>query len=56
MSDCTCSNCIFIGNGMRYCYDCKKHTKLPPRVEMERKIDCLILASLASRKSEDERC
>ena len=38
MSDCTCSNCIFIDNGMRYCYDCQKYSKMPPREELERKI------------------
>ena len=38
MTDCTCSNCIFIDNGMRYCYDCEKYTKMPPREEFEREL------------------
>jgi hypothetical protein len=28
MSDCTCTNCIFIDGGRRYCYDCEKYTKM----------------------------
>ena len=38
MTDCTCSNCIFIDNGMRYCYDCEKYTKMPSKEEFERKV------------------
>ena len=38
MSDCTCTNCIFIDNGVRYCYDCEKYTEMPPREEFERMI------------------
>jgi len=38
MSDCTCTNCIFIDNGMRYCYDCKQYTKMPPRDVIEKMI------------------
>lgn len=38
MSDCTCTNCIFIGDGRRYCYDCEKYTKMPTREAIERKI------------------
>ena len=38
MSDCTCSNCIFIDNGMRYCYDCQKYSEMPPREELEQRI------------------
>ena len=38
MSDCTCTNCIFIDNNMRYCYDCNQYTKMPSRDEFERKI------------------
>ena len=39
MSDCTCTNCIFLDGGRRYCYDCKKYTKMPPKEEIERKIE-----------------
>ena len=35
MSDCTCTNCIFIDNGVRYCYDCEKYTKMPSKEEIE---------------------
>ena len=38
MSVCNCTNCIFIDNGMRYCYDCKQYTKMPSREEIEYKI------------------
>lgn len=38
MTDCTCSNCIFMGDGFRYCYDCEKYIKMPSREEFERKI------------------
>jgi hypothetical protein len=38
-SDCTCTNCIFIDGGRRYCYDCEKYTKMPPKEELERKIE-----------------
>jgi len=38
MNDCTCSNCIFIDNNIRYCYDCHQYTKMPSREEIERKI------------------
>ncbi len=38
MTDCTCSNCIFIDNGMRYCYDCGEYSKMPTREEIERRI------------------
>ena len=38
MGDCTCTNCIFIDGGRRYCYDCEKYTKIPPKEEIERKI------------------
>lgn len=24
---CTCTNCIFLGDGRRYCYDCKEYTR-----------------------------
>jgi hypothetical protein len=39
MNDCTCTNCIFIDNNMRYCYDCEQYTKMPPREEFERRIE-----------------
>ena len=39
MSDCTCTNCIFIDGGRRYCYDCEKYTKMPSKKEIERKIE-----------------
>ena len=39
MSDCTCTNCIFIDGGRRYCYDCEKYTKMPPKEEIERRIE-----------------
>ncbi len=38
MTNCTCSNCTFTGNGKRYCYDCKKYTDMPSKVELEREI------------------
>ena len=38
MTDCTCSNCIFMGDGFRYCYDCEKYTKMPSKEEFERKV------------------
>ena len=38
MTDCTCSNCIFMGDGFRYCYDCEKYIKMPSREEIEYKI------------------
>ena len=41
MSDCTCTNCIFIDNNMRYCYDCEQYTKMPPKEEIERRIEKL---------------
>lgn len=28
MTDCTCTNCIFLGDGRRYCYDCEEYTKV----------------------------
>jgi len=46
MNDCTCSNCIFIDNDIRYCYDCQQYTKMPPREEIERRI--------ALQKAKDE--
>ena len=39
MSDCTCTNFIFIGDGKRYCYDCEQYTTLPNSEELERKIE-----------------
>ena len=39
MDDCTCTNCIFIDGGMRYCYDCEQYTKMPPKEEIERRIE-----------------
>ena len=39
MNDCTCTNCIFIDNGMRYCYDCQKYSKMPRRDDLERMIE-----------------
>ena len=39
MSDCTCTNCIFIDGGRRYCYDCEKYTNMPPKEEIERRIE-----------------
>ena len=36
---CTCTNCIFIGDGRKYCYDCQEYTRtnvffpLPTRQE-----------------------
>ena len=38
MSDCTCTNCIFIGDGKRYCYDCEQYTTIPTGEEFEREI------------------
>lgn len=37
--NCTCTNCIFIDGGRRYCYDCEKYTKMPSKEELERKIE-----------------
>jgi hypothetical protein len=45
LSDCTCTNCIFIDGGRRYCYDCEKYTKMPPKEEIERKIEELAKAN-----------
>ena len=39
MSDCTCTNCIFLDGGRRYCYDCEKYTQMPSKAEIERKIE-----------------
>lgn len=39
MSDCTCTNCIFIGDGKRYCYDCEQWTTAPNSEELEDKIE-----------------
>jgi len=36
--DCTCTNCILIGDGRRYCYDCKQYTEMPSKEEFERKM------------------
>ena len=38
MSNCTCTNCIFIDGGRRYCYDCEKYTAMPTTEELNRKI------------------
>ena len=38
MSNCTCTNCIFIDGGRRYCYDCEKYTVMPTTEELNRKI------------------
>ena len=46
MNDCTCSNCVFTGNGQRYCYDCGKYTKAPTAEELERQIDAIRFAYL----------
>ena len=40
MSDCTCSNCTFTGDGRRYCYDCKKCTELTKEERDSRYYDC----------------
>jgi len=37
--NCTCTNCIFIDGGRRYCYDCEKYTNMPSKEELERKIE-----------------
>ena len=39
MSDCTCTNCVFMGDGKRYCYDCEQYTTVPTGEELERKIE-----------------
>ena len=39
MSDCTCTNCIFIDGGRRYCYDCEKYTNMFSQEEIQRKIE-----------------
>ena len=33
--ECKCSNCVFTGDGQRYCYDCKKYTTAPTSAELE---------------------
>ena len=51
MTDCTCSNCIFIDNGMRYCYDCEQYTEMPPRKEFDR---MLVEAGERLQKAKEE--
>ena len=46
MNKCNCNNCVFTGNGQRYCYDCGKYTKAPTAEELESQIDAIKYAYL----------
>ena len=41
MNKCSCNNCVFTGNGQRYCYDCGKYTPAPTSAELELQINAI---------------
>ena len=46
MKKCTCTNCVFTGNGQRYCYDCGKYSPAPTSAELELQINAIKYAYL----------